>query len=160
MCACVTLWCLMFLGALAKLRKRLLASSCPSVCPHGTTLLPLDGFWWNSIFDFFFFENLSRKFKFLENPTRITGTLHEDFFTFMTINRWILLKTRNVLNITCIGNQGTRFMSNKFFFPRKSCRLRNNEEKYGIVRQAADDNMTRRMRFAWWITKATETQST
>ena len=29
--------------------KRLLASPCP--CPHGTTRLPLDGFWWNLIFD-------------------------------------------------------------------------------------------------------------
>ena len=32
--------------------KRLLASSCPSVCLHGTTQLPLDGFSWNFIFEF------------------------------------------------------------------------------------------------------------
>ena len=38
-------------------KKRLLASSClsvrPSVRPHGTTRLPLDGFSWNSIFEYF-----------------------------------------------------------------------------------------------------------
>jgi hypothetical protein len=30
-------------------------------------------------------------------------------------------------------------------------------EKSGRVRQAADDNIIRRMRFAYWITKATNT---
>ena len=43
--------------------KRLLASSCLSIHPHGTTRLPLDGIWWN--FDIWgFFENLLRHFKF------------------------------------------------------------------------------------------------
>jgi hypothetical protein len=32
-------------------------------------------------------------------------------------------------------------------------------EKYGTARQATDDNIIRRMRFAWWITKATDTHS-
>jgi hypothetical protein len=30
-------------------------------------------------------------------------------------------------------------------------------EKYGTARQATDDNIIRRMRFACWITKATHT---
>ena len=32
-------------------------------------------------------------------------------------------------------------------------------EKYGTAIQATDDNTIRRMRFACWITKATDTQS-
>jgi hypothetical protein len=32
-------------------------------------------------------------------------------------------------------------------------------EKYGTARQATDDNIIRRMRFAYWITKATDTHS-
>jgi hypothetical protein len=32
-------------------------------------------------------------------------------------------------------------------------------EKYGTARQATDDNKIRRMRFACWITKATDTHS-
>jgi hypothetical protein len=32
-------------------------------------------------------------------------------------------------------------------------------EKYGTARQVADDNIIRRMRFACWITKATDTHS-
>jgi hypothetical protein len=42
-------------------------------------------------------------------------------------------------------------------FFRKSCRLRDNVEKYGTARQATDDNIIRRMRFACWVTKATDT---
>jgi hypothetical protein len=32
-----------------------------------------------------------------------------------------------------------------------------NVEKYGGARQATDDNIIRRMRFACWVTKATDT---
>jgi hypothetical protein len=32
-------------------------------------------------------------------------------------------------------------------------------EKYGRARQATDDNIIQRMRFACWITKATDTHS-
>jgi hypothetical protein len=32
-------------------------------------------------------------------------------------------------------------------------------KKYGTARQATDDNIIRRMRFACWVTKATDTHS-
>jgi len=38
------------------------------------------------------------------------------------------------------------------FFPRKSCSLSDNMEKYGTARQVTNDNITGRMRFACWIT--------
>ena len=62
-------WCafLSFLSAFAKLRKATISfviSVRPSVSPHGTTRLWLGEFWWNLIF--FFFENLSVKFKFFK----------------------------------------------------------------------------------------------
>jgi hypothetical protein len=44
-------------------------------------------------------------------------------------------------------------------FSRKSCRLWDNVEKYGGATQATVDNIIRRMRFACWITKATDTHS-
>jgi hypothetical protein len=44
-------------------------------------------------------------------------------------------------------------------FSRKSCRFWDNMEKYCRARQATDGNITRRMRFACWITKATDTHS-
>jgi hypothetical protein len=43
-------------------KNLLLASSCLSVCPRGTTRLPLDGFSWNLIFGGIFW-----KFKFLNS---------------------------------------------------------------------------------------------
>jgi hypothetical protein len=42
---------------------------------------------------------------------------------------------------------------------RKSRRLWDNVEKYGTAGQATNDNITRRMRFACWITKATDTHT-
>jgi hypothetical protein len=44
-------------------------------------------------------------------------------------------------------------------FFQKSCRLWDNVRKYGTARQATDYNITQRMRFACWITKATDTHS-
>jgi hypothetical protein len=85
------------------------------------------------------------------------GTLHEDLCTFMIISCWILLRMRNVSDKSYRENQNTHFMFNKF--SRKSCRLWDNVEKYGTARQATDDNIIRRMRFACWITKATDTHS-
>jgi hypothetical protein len=41
----------------------------------------------------------------------------------------------------------------------KSCRLGDNVEKYGTARQATDGDIIPRMRFACWISKATETHS-
>jgi len=96
-----------FLGAFANLRKTtigfvmsvrlsvcltLCLFVCPCVCPHTTTKPPLDRSSWNlSIF-----ENLSRKLNFYWSRTRITGILHEDQYTFLTISRSFLLGMRNV----------------------------------------------------------------
>jgi hypothetical protein len=84
-----------------------------SVCPHGKKLASTE-----LVFMKFniwgFFENLSRKFMFLYNLTRITGTLHEDLCTFMIISRWILLRKRNVSDKSCIENQNTHFMLSNF----------------------------------------------
>ena len=64
-----------------------------------------------------FLEYLLRKFKFNQNPTRITDTLHENVFTFMTISRWILLRMRNVLDKSCRENQNTHFTLS-YVFPK------------------------------------------
>ena len=74
-----------------------------------------------------FFENLSRKFKFHFNPTRITGALHEEVFTFMTISRQILLRIRNVSYKSCRENQIHILWSITVF--RKSYSLWDNVEK-------------------------------
>jgi hypothetical protein len=52
----------------------------------------------------------------------------------------------------------THFLCSKTFF-RKSYPWWDNVEKYATARQATDDNIIRRMRFACWITKVTDTHS-
>jgi hypothetical protein len=63
-----------------------------------------------------FHENLSRKFKFYSNPTKITGTLHEDIVTFLTKPRWIQFRMGNALDQSRKENQNTYFMVKYFFF--------------------------------------------
>ena len=71
------------------------------------------------------------------------------------ISCWILLRMRNVSDKSCRENQNTHFMFSNSFW--KLCCLWDNGEKYCRPRQATDDNITRRMHTACWITKATYT---
>ena len=68
--------------------------------------------------DYFFFENLSRKFKFHYNLTRITATAHVNRYTFMIISRSIVLRMRNISDKICRENQNTHFKFNVFFFSK------------------------------------------
>jgi len=80
-----------------------------------------------------FFENLPHKFKFLENLTRRTGTLHEGLWAF-TIPRSILFTMRNALNKNYRENQTnlTFIYIPFFFFPRKFELFYDKVEKYGM----------------------------
>jgi hypothetical protein len=89
-----------------------------------------------------FFENLSEKFKGDYNLTRITGTLHEDGYKFV-ISHSVLLRMWNVSGKSC----------------RENIRVWQNVEKCCRDTQATNDNTIWRIRFACWITKATNTQS-
>jgi hypothetical protein len=64
---------------------------------------------------------------------------------------------RNVSDKGCRENQNTHFMFSNFFpkivpFMKKCGKIRRD-------RRATDDNITRRMRFVFWMTKATNTHS-
>ena len=61
----------------------------------------------------------------------------------------------NVSDKACSENQ-THPLSSIIF---SGSRAVYNMEKHGRARQATDDNTTRRMRFARWIAKATNTRS-
>ena len=91
-----------FLGTFTKLRKATISFIIPfslPVCPPSA---------WNGLASsqifvksdiLVFFENLSREAKLRYNLTRITGTWHEDQYTFLIISCWILLRMRNVSDI-------------------------------------------------------------
>jgi hypothetical protein len=62
---CTSVLEVIILGAFVKFRKATISffmSVCPFF-PRGATRLPLDGFSWNLIFEYFF-QNISEKFKF------------------------------------------------------------------------------------------------
>jgi hypothetical protein len=104
------------LEAFAKLRKATI-SFVMSVCMGqlGSQWTDVDETWYLS-----FFENLSRKLNFYENPTRITGTLHGDVLIFMTISRYIVLRMRNVLEKVCRENQNTHVLFNNVSFENRA----------------------------------------
>jgi len=97
------------LGASQNCEKRLLAPSCLFVRPPA----------WNSCFTrrifvkydiYVFFENMSRKYKFQYNLTRITSTLQVDLSTLMIISRSTFLRIRDVADKSYRENQNTSYV--------------------------------------------------
>jgi hypothetical protein len=137
----------------AKMQMWLYASACLSVCltffsvrpsvypsarnnsaPTGRIFMKRD-IW-------VFFGIQTRKFKVNWNLTKITGTLHEDVFTFVTVCLGIP-RMRNVADKRCRKNQNTVHAKKFcFFFPRKSCHLWDNAGKHDTPGQATGDNTT------------------
>jgi hypothetical protein len=108
--------------------KRLLTSSCLSVCPLGTTRLILDGFSWNFIIEYYLKicrENSSFR-------TGLWGNLHEDLCTFSIISGSVLRRMRRVSDKRFRENHNT-FCIQYYIFFRKSCRLRENVKKKNIA---------------------------
>jgi hypothetical protein len=68
--------------------------------------------------------------------------------------RRILQRMSSISDKICSENQNIHSINSNFFFPRKSCRLWDNVEESGRVKEASD-YITRRMRFAYWVIKAT-----
>jgi hypothetical protein len=84
--------------------------------------------------------------------TRITGTVL-DLYAFMVIFTSFLFR------MTCFSCREIKTILCSIRRFRKSCRLWDNVEKCYTAGQATDDTITRRMRVARWITKASDTLS-
>jgi hypothetical protein len=69
------------------------------------------------------FENVSRKFNFYYNPTKIMGSSHEDVCTFLIIPRFILLIVRNVSDKKKLAEKIKIHVLGCVTCLRKSCRL-------------------------------------
>ena len=91
-----------FLGAFAKLRKGLLASSYLSVHTSarveklGSHLTDFQG-----ILHLRYISKIYRENSTFINMTIITSILYEDLFTHVIMSRWILLMIRNVSDENC-----------------------------------------------------------
>ena len=86
-------------------------------------------------------------FERIKNLTKLTASFHEDLCTFVIMSGAFVFRMRNFSDKNCRGNKNTVFMLSDSCTKVPSVR-------YGTSRQATDDNITWRMRFACWITKA------
>ena len=104
---------------------RLLASSCPSVCPHAAVGLPLDGFAWNFVFycvSRVCLEN-SASFKiwqkyrvlYMKTTAHLSSHVAELFWEFKMFQTEFVQKSKT--RVLCSTT-----------FSRKSCRLWDNVE--------------------------------
>jgi hypothetical protein len=77
----------------------------------------------------------------------MTGTLHENQYTFLIITRSVFHRIRTVLNTSCREIRNPHFTFNNVC-PRESCHLCYNVEKHGRAGQVTDGNIIRRVHFA------------
>jgi len=65
--------------------------------------------------------------------------------------------SKEIVHVHAIEKKNHFIFSDIFF--RKSCRLWDNVEKYGRIGHVKDVNIKKRMRFACWVNKATDTHT-
>ena len=107
------------LGAFAKLRKTTVSfvmCVCLPVLMEQTARLPLDGFWWNLIFELFFRKSVEK--------IKVSSKYHKNnvYFTWRRFHiydksRWILLRMRNVWSKSC-SEIKIHILCLKTFFPK------------------------------------------
>jgi hypothetical protein len=134
-------------------------SVCLSVCPS-VRAEQLGSHWvdFNEISYLCILRKICRKQrKIHKNLSIITGTLHEDQYTFFVISRSFLLTMRNVSNRSYIENQNTRFVFNNLFFYNLPV-YETMQKKY-IVGPNRSQVTIPRMPIACWMPKATDTQT-
>jgi hypothetical protein len=134
---------MLFLGAFTKLQKATLSfvlSGCPSICPHGTTRHPLDGFWWNLTFEGFR-KSVEKKQVSLKSGKNNGYLTWIPIYIFDHISlsslEWTMFLTKVVEKIK------THFVLNPPPPPKKkkSFPVWDNVEKCGRARQATDDSI-------------------
>jgi hypothetical protein len=89
------------------------------------------------LYNWTFFENLTKKFNFHQNLTTITGTLRDESYTFIT-SRSVLLRMINVSVKICRENQNTHFVISNFV--SKIVPFGDNVEKYCTATEVINDN--------------------
>jgi hypothetical protein len=124
------------LGAFAKLRKATI-SFFMSVCPTAWNKSASTGRIFMKVGIWVFFENLSRKFKFHWNMTRITGTLDEDKHIFFYIISLSFFLQWEVVQ-SCRDNKGT-FYNQWLFFENHA--FHEIKWKHFVAQHATDDSM-------------------
>ena len=151
-------------GASSKFRKidHQLPRVCLSVCPHGTTRLPLDGFSLCMIFGYFSKicpHPPQKKSSFVAHLPKLTGISHEaqcTHFLYISVSSSLSEKSFREETLEKIK---THILCSTAIFRKKKkrCLLWANVERCCTAGQATDENMA--PAFAYWLPKATNTNS-
>jgi hypothetical protein len=151
------------LGSFVKLRKATISFVmyiCLSVC-LSVRLEKLGSHWWTHFHEIWYliiFSKICRENSSFIKIWREQRALHMKTCAQLWQYLAELFTEWEMFQKIVLEKIKTHILRSKTFF-RKSCRLWDNVEKFGRARQATDDNIIRRMRFACWITKATDTHS-
>ena len=84
------------------------------------------------------------------------GNLHEHIYTLIVISRGISSQNKKVFGIV-VQKIKTHILRSRTFL-QKPCRLWDKVGKNRGTGQATDNDITERIRFTFWTTKATDTQ--
>jgi len=131
-------------------------SSYPSICTHKTTLLQLDGFSWNLMFEYFFWKSV-------ENiKVRLKSDKNNEYFTCRPIHIYDNISLNSSFNEKCCRQFCREIKTHvlcsiSFFFFQKSFCLWDTGEKCCKAGQVTDDTKIRHMCIACWITWGTDT---
>jgi hypothetical protein len=111
-----------FLGAFAKLRKAILASSCVclSTRPSFRPSVRVDqlGSYWTDFYETWYlsiYRKYAEKIEFLLKSDKSNGTSREEQYAFLIISRSVLLWTRSASERSCRENRKTYFMFVNYF---------------------------------------------
>jgi hypothetical protein len=140
----------LFWGGISKIAERTITVFM-SLRSLGTTGLPPNGLSSTLTFGFFFRKSAWRIRVLLKSDIN-NEYIREDLYIFV-ISRWVLIKNENEV---CLRYKFYRkpLCSNTSF--RQSRRLRDDVEKYSRTRHDVNDSIIRRMRIAYFISRATE----
>ena len=95
-----------------KMRKAAVSfvmSVCLSIWPHETTRLPLDGFLWDLIFEYFFFPKSVEKLQVSLNSEKNNGCFTWRPIYIQVVSRRMILGMRNVSGKSCRENQNMNY---------------------------------------------------
>ena len=129
----------------------------PSVCPHGTIRIPLDGF-----YDILYFSIFRKSVEKIE--VLLKSDKSNVYFTWrpVCIYDGISLNSsqNEMFQMKVFEEIRTHSLcSIIFFFCRKSRRFWDSVEQYGWAGDATDGNIIQRMRIKCCLTKATDSRS-
>jgi hypothetical protein len=120
-------------------KKWRLALSCQSICSRGTTELPLDGFSWSLIFEYFqeSVKKIQVSLKSDKNNGYFTWKPMYTFYHICLSLEWEMLQRKVVEKIS------THILCSitRLFPSQKLCHLRDNGEKCARARHVTNDNM-------------------